>query len=876
MVKWGETLRKGRGHVAFMLIAVMLAAVMLGGIPTIKSHGAERHTVKVGFFPMEGYHERKEDGSPSGMDVEYLENLCDYLDWDIEYVDCESWDNALQKLRDKEIDLVGSAQYSPERAEIYRYADLASGYTFGAIAVDGRSQVAYEDFDAMADITYGIVRTYVRKEEFYEYLAGHGIHKPKVKEYKDAAALREALEKGEVDAMTHSLMEVKEGQRVIGRFAPMPIYYISWQGNDDVMRELNRGIADIKMNRPGLENELMVKYYDSRLDQTVLLTSEEKEYITEKKELKVGYLDGHYPFSYENEEGYRGLSKQVLEEVSVSTGVTFQYIRMENMEEAKKALADGRIDILSYCGETSQSMKKDGLAITRDFARVPHVLIMKKDRRAEAINTLAAVKYGEAEGNLGDFDGEDTQILFLDSQEECLKAVKSGEADAAVCDGYMSEYLLGAEFRFSNMEIHGVLSDMHIIYMAVKDDPDSPLLNILNKEIIEVTDKMVSDYMLQDNFYSKMSLQNFVRENSLVIILVICAAAAYIIFSMHQKLRDSKRIEKLMYHDPEFKIWNLNYLKYRASLKLAEKKKERYAIVCTNIRQFRSYTTLYGWNAGQKLLQAVIDVIGVELDSEKELYARNYGDHFILFVQYEDLDSLKKKLKKLEDRISEEIFHKVQIRMTLTMGVRCLDDMETDVKYAIPDGIQAMHMLKDDSNSIQLYDEGLRRQLKEQHDREKMLDQADVGQCFVAWYQAKVDIRDNRIVGAEALVRFKDPSDNGAIRTPWFFVPYLERTGKIAEIDFAVMEAVCKMIRRHLDMGKEVVPVSCNFSRTHFVKEGFPARFLEMLEKYRVPKELIEMEIGTYIAQGYRYCKPVPEETFEEMLDLGFVTVSDQ
>jgi len=51
----------------------------------------------------------------------------------------------------------------------------------------------------------------------------------------------------------------------------MSFYYISYQGNDDMMRELNKGIADVKMNSPELENELMVKYYDSRLDQTILL-----------------------------------------------------------------------------------------------------------------------------------------------------------------------------------------------------------------------------------------------------------------------------------------------------------------------------------------------------------------------------------------------------------------------------------------------------------------------------------------------------------------------------------------------------------------------------------------------------------------------------
>ena len=258
--------------------------------------------------------------------------------------------------------------------------------------------------------------------------------------------------------------------------------------------------------------------------------------------------------------------------------------------------------------------------------------------------------------------------------------------------------------------------------------------------------------------------------------------------------------------------------------------------------------------------------------------------------------------------------------------------------------------------------------MREQHEREKLLDSVDFQKDFVAYYQAKVDIRDERVVGAEALVRFKDPSAGGAIRAPGFFVPYYEQTGRITQIDFFVMESVCKMLRRRLDEGLAVVPVSCNFSRTHFVKEGFPEQFEAVLTKYDVPKDLIEveitetlvveemqqqmvkknveilkskgihlsiddfgsgysslgvfeqipasvikldrsfllnnenrarqvqimknivnlasdleaqvvcegvetendtelmMEIGAYVAQGYRYCKPVPEEVFEGML----------
>ena len=186
--------------------------------------------------------------------------------WEIEYVPCDSWEDALQLLKEKKVDLVGSAQYSEERAQLYQYADLASGYTFGAIVTNGDSTLAYEDFTAMKGITFGMVENYVRKEEFLQYLKDNGISSPKIKEYTSTAILQEALDQGEVDAFVHTFTEVREGQRLVGRFAPKPFYYITYQGNEDVMRELNQAIADLKMNVPELETELMNEYYHSRLN----------------------------------------------------------------------------------------------------------------------------------------------------------------------------------------------------------------------------------------------------------------------------------------------------------------------------------------------------------------------------------------------------------------------------------------------------------------------------------------------------------------------------------------------------------------------------------------------------------------------------------
>ena len=209
------------------LLCFLLGLCLLAGLCPNIAYAKDKRVVKVAFFPMGGYHEKKENGALAGMDAEYLDSLRRYANWEIEFVECASWDDALRLLSEKKVDLVGSAQYSAERAKSYQYADLSSGYTFGIIAANGDSDLAYEDFAAMRDITFGMVKTYVRRSEFMLYLQDNGVYRPNIREYDSTSELQDALANGEIDAMVHTFMELKEGQRLLGRFAPRPFYYIS-------------------------------------------------------------------------------------------------------------------------------------------------------------------------------------------------------------------------------------------------------------------------------------------------------------------------------------------------------------------------------------------------------------------------------------------------------------------------------------------------------------------------------------------------------------------------------------------------------------------------------------------------------------------------
>lgn len=805
-------------------------------------YAAEDRVVKVAFFPMDGYHIINEDGSYNGMDVAYLNALCEYTDWEIEYVPCDSWEEALQLLSDQKVDLVGSAQYSAERAQIYQYADLASGYTFGVIATNPESTIAYEDFTAMQQITFGMVENYVRKSEFMQYLSDHGIQNPSVIEYPSTAALQDALSEGEIDALVHTFTEVREGQRLIGRFAPKPFYYITYQGNNDVMRELNQATADLKMNRPELETELMNNFYYSRFDKTSLLTTKENEYIAAQKKVVIGYLDGFYPFSYEEDGEFKGLTRELLEDGICEAGLEPEYRKMQDRMAARTALQNGEIDILAYCADREDVLNEYQLTKACDYANVPLVVVTEKDRNIDEIDTLATVsfltdKVGEA------VQAEDTSVLTYDTQQECIDALKEADVDAVLCDGYLAEYLLRTEFRYENLQIKNVFSSEHKISMAIREE-DKLLMNIIKKTIPTIDSKRINMYMLKENTYPLVSIINFVQKYSLWIISVLIICIIMVIVVALHMIRDSRKIQKLMYQDAKIDIWNLNYLIYWGEHKLLPERKMRYAVAYLNLDQFRRYNIIYGWNAGEHLLEGMAEILVKNTDTKTEICARDQGDRFVMLLSYTDKDAFMERVQTIKGDVEKWIVADTDNHMMLKIGVYYMPEDSSDLRLAVDYANQALEFSgSNNDNEIKTYNEGLESLIKERHEREKLLDSVDINKDFVAYYQPKVDIRNGKIVGAEALVRFLDPTAGGAVRAPGFFVPYYEQIGRITEIDFFVFESVCKMLRRRLDASLPVVTISCNFSRMHFIKPGFPEHFVEILDRYQISKDLIEIEI---------------------------------
>ena len=149
---------------------------------------------------------------------------------------------------------------------------------------------------------------------------------------------------------------------------------------------------------------------------------------------------------------------------------------------------------------------------------------------------------------------------------------------------------------------------------------------------------------------------------------------------------------------------------------------------------------------------------------------------------------------------------------------------------------------------------------------------------FKVYYQPKVDLTTNTLCGCEALSRWYAQR----LITPAEFIPILESEGTIKNLDFYVLEVVCKNIREWMDKGIEPVLISTNFSKLHLSDDNFENHIISVLQRYDVPSKYLELELTElsdyqYFDRLVRFVNTMKEAGFKISIDdfgTGFSSMS--
>ena len=175
-----------------------------------------------------------------------------------------------------------------------------------------------------------------------------------------------------------------------------------------------------------------------------------------------------------------------------------------------------------------------------------------------------------------------------------------------------------------------------------------------------------------------------------------------------------------------------------------------------------------------------------------------------------------------------------------------IDDRTSEANVMCDRALLALKSVKGLAGTqIGFYDDSLRRKLLDEQTLLSEMNTAFEEKQFHVWFQPQYDYTDNRMTGAEALVRWIHPVRG--IISPGAFIPIMEKNGIITKLDEYVWESCCEHIRKWLDMNGEnkpaLPPISTNISRTDLLRPDLAEFFGNLTGKYAVPPEMLNLEI---------------------------------
>ncbi len=261
------------------------------------------------------------------------------------------------------------------------------------------------------------------------------------------------------------------------------------------------------------------------------------------------------------------------------------------------------------------------------------------------------------------------------------------------------------------------------------------------------------------------------------------------------------------------------------------------AFIQFDVERFKLINETYGVEMGDELLQFFNDSLAL-VCSEKQPFCRLTADVFMVVTTFENKVGLLKFIRKIESMLCG--FNGMEYR--LVFGVCVVEDRNCHSRRHGDNASLARQLIKGNAlQNIGFYSSDMKSDLQKKQSIEDDMQKALLNNEFVMYLQPKHSIRTGRVIGAEALARWKHPK-KGMI-SPAEFIPVFEQNGFIIKLDTFIWEDACRRIRKWIDNGITPVPISVNISREYIRTFDVTTMLLKLVEKHNIPISLLELEI---------------------------------
>jgi diguanylate cyclase (GGDEF)-like protein/PAS domain S-box-containing protein len=319
-----------------------------------------------------------------------------------------------------------------------------------------------------------------------------------------------------------------------------------------------------------------------------------------------------------------------------------------------------------------------------------------------------------------------------------------------------------------------------------------------------------------------------------------------ILSDITERKRYEARIEYLATHDDLTNLPNRNLIGDRIAQAAAHARRtdRPFALMFLDLDRFKVLNDGFGHAAGDALLKAVAERLARAV-RDGDTVARQYGDEFLVLLPdlHQPVDA-HLVAQKLLDALAQPIRldEGREAHVAASIGVSLFPRDGEDANTLIGNADAAMYRAKAlGGNAYQFFARELSDEARSRVELETQLRGALAQNQFHLVYQPKVDLASGRIVGCEALVRWRHPGLGHV--SPGRFIPVAEDSGLIVPIGDWVLRTACAQNKAWQDAGHAPVVVSVNLSARQFLQQDVAAWVLGVLAETALAPALLELEL---------------------------------
>src|SRR5208282_1981562 len=323
----------------------------------------------------------------------------------------------------------------------------------------------------------------------------------------------------------------------------------------------------------------------------------------------------------------------------------------------------------------------------------------------------------------------------------------------------------------------------------------------------------------------------------------------YVARNITERKRAERRIRYLARYDTLTKMPNRMQFQHllQQAIARSHRNQRALALLYLDLDRFKEVNDTFGHAAGDRTLEILSERLTRNL-SKYTVIGRVAGDEFAMFVDDLPIDvdnrpGLSSLARTLLDEISRAFYvNQQEVYLTASVGIAiCPYDAENVIDLIRNADAAMYHSKQNGGNTWAFYVPQMNAAAVERLMLKSKLRRALERNEFVILYQSKVDLRDGRVVGAEALLRWRLPG-HGDI-SPSQFIPLAEETSLILDIGEWVLNRVCADYRQWQKTVRQPGRIAINLSLRQLKQSSFIARCRNVFRKYGVSPACFELEV---------------------------------